>query len=178
MRKVENFELKLNLLNQTYYNNYLIDLQSRNPKYFKEVMDSYLILETDDGYYVVINIAKPGIDKDLWFDDEQPIPEKTEELFIQYNLQMNGSKFKFDNNDLYIYDPYTIKPKDNLVKVGNMYKADKIANYTYKRDLKQDEIDMVFEICNILLDEYIERLKRYYKRYADKVHCRGYWVNR
>jgi len=177
MKKVENQELKLNLLNQTYYDNYLFKLEQRDPKYFKEVMDNYIIFQTDDNYYIVINIQKPSIHKDLWFDDEQPIPEKSEELFIQYNLQINGSRLNL-GEDIYIYNGYRVSTKDNLVSIGDSWKSDKIRNLTYKRDLTEAEKAEIKSIFDILLDSYIERLKKYYKRYSDKVHCRGYWVNR
>ena len=177
MEKIENFETKLNLLNQTYYNDYLVKLQFSNPKYFKEVMNDYIIFRTQDNYYIIINIAKPKIDKDLWFDDEKPIPAKTEEVFVNYNVELNGSKFNL-KDDLYIYDPYTYHGNENLVKVSDCFKSDKIQNFTYKRDLTEEEKIIIKEIYSILFDNYVERLKKYYKRYSDKVHCRGYWVNR
>jgi len=180
MEKIENEQLKKEILNKTYYDNYLLKLEEKDNKHFKEIMKSYIVLRTDDSLYVILNIDKPSIDKDLWFDDEEPIPKKTEELFVKYNLQMNGSKFTRYNEDIekgYLYNPYK-GSKKGLASILCRYRAENQDNFTYYRDLKEDEKTFINSIVTILLDEYIERLKKYYKRYNDKIYCRGYWVNR
>lgn len=180
MKKIENDELKKYILNKTYYNDYLLKLEEKDNKHFKDLMSDYIVFETNDGLYVVLNIAKPSIDKQLWFDDEQPIPEKTEELFITYNMQMNGSKLTRYNQNIqnaYLYNPYR-GSKNNLATIACQYKSDTIANLTYFRDLTEEEKNFINAIVSVLIDEYIERLKRYYKRYNSKIRCIGYWVNR
>lgn len=180
MKKIENEELKKEILNKTYYNDYLLKLEEKDNKHFKELMNDYIVFETNDGLYIILNIAKPSIDKDLWFDDEQPIPQKTEELFINYNMRMNGAKFTRYNENMqnaYLYNPYR-GSKQNLATVACQYRSDKIADLTYYRDLTEEEKNFISSIVNILIDTYIERLKKYYKRYNNKIYCKGYWVNR
>ena len=180
MKKIENRELKINILNKTYYNNYLLKLEQTDKKHFEEILNDYLVLETSDNLYIILNISKPSINKILWFDDEQPIPEKTEELFIKENMMLNGSKFTRYNEDIknaYLYNPYN-GTNNNLTTVACSYKADKMSNLTFIRDLTADEKIFIKSIIDILIDEYIERLKRYYKRYNKNIHCLGYWVNR
>lgn len=180
MIKIENEELKKEILNKTYYNDYLLKLEEKDNKHFKELMNDYIIFETNDGLYIILNIEKPSIDKTLWFDDEQPIPEKNEELFIKYNMQINGSKFTRYNSNIqnaYLYNPYR-GSKKGLATVGSQYRADAMTDLTYYRDLTEEEKAFINTIINILIDEYVERLKKYYKRYNDKIRCVGYWVNR
>ncbi len=180
MKKIENLEEKKYILNKTYYNDYLLKLEQKDNKHFQELINDYIIFKTNDNLYIILNISKPGIEKTLWFDDEQPIPEKTEELFIQENMKLNGSKYTRYNEDIenaYLYNPYN-GANDNLVTVACSYKSDKISNLTYIRDLTADEKIFIKSIIDILIDEYIERLKRYYKRYNKNINCLGYWVNR
>ncbi len=180
MIKIENLEEKKNILNKTFYNDYVLKLEQKDPRHFQELINDYIIFQTNDNLYVILNISKPSIDKTLWFDDKQPIPEKTEELFIKENMMLNGSKYTRYNEDIenaYLYNPYN-GANNNLVTVACSYKADKISNLTYIRDLTADEKILIKSIIDILIDEYIERLKRYYKRYNKNIHCSGYWVNR
>ncbi len=180
MIKIENIEEKTNILNKTYYNNYLLKLEQTDPKHFKKLLNDYIVLKTDDNLYIILNISTPSINTTLWFDDELPIPEKTEELFIKENMKLNGSQLTryIDNiNNAYLYNPYK-GVKENLLTVSCDYRADAISNLTYNRDLTADEKVVIKSIIDVLIDKYVKRLKKYYKRYNDKICCCGYWVNR
>lgn len=177
MKIIENMEEKKRLLDQTYYNNYLLELEKRNNKYFNKVINEKLVVRTDDNYYIIINIEKPTIHKDLWVDDEKEIPEKTEQFFIKYNLIFNGRLESNTKDNMFIYSPYE-NTTENLVIASNDGYSRAVGDNTFKRFLTKEEQAFIQRIYKNLLNDYIERLKKYFKRYNDKIYCRGYWVNR
>lgn len=158
--------------------------------YVKKSYDFYIL---EDGYYLEIEkVSKLGLDKQMWFDDEYEIPTANEDLFISYNMRMH--------NPMRTLDDY-LKEKNRLETTGGAtglydynglylvcyYKTEKRADIhcyyekderTFKRYLTQDEQQDYINIMQDLKDKYLERLKKYYKRYGQHVHSSGYWVNR
>ncbi len=160
--------------------------QEKDCKYFYK---QYLLIITKDGYILELD-NNPEISKTLWYDDETPTPEKNEQYFISYNinlhlpyrnvkayleekerLQKNGcASGAYDYNGISLSKDYT-----NTKRVGFQVLSDK---RHFLRYLTSDEQDELIEIIKDLQNKYIERLKKYYKRYSKNIHVSGYWANR
>lgn len=159
-------------------------------KYMNQLFKNSLYLKTKDGYYITFD-TKFDIDTDMWFDDEQPIPEKSEELFINYNMhnvrydfseylkaQEDLKKYRCcsaSHSEMFISRCYN-DPEYKHVRINNASWQKEQAEFV--RDLTKEEIEEIIEFTEELKQNYIERLKKYYKRYNKNIWCRGYWVNR
>lgn len=178
MKEILNNEEKKVILNSLYYGNYILDLEQKDSKYFNEVMKKNRLFQTEDGFIIRYEMEKPTIDTDLWFDDEQPIPELTEELFINYNMSNLHSIQEKNGLKTFIYNPYRDENPYNVVKASQFQYAIRYDDDTFKRHLTDAEEDFILTIDNEVKENYIKRLKAYFKRYNNKIYCRGYWVNR
>lgn len=180
MKRIEEFEEKVNVIKKMYDNDYIERLRERDNKYFNEVINRYEILVTDDGLIVPIELEKYSIDSTMWFDDEQPIPEKTEELFIAYNSRKAKAFTNIDSYGLTFVK--TLRNRENDIEKSKYVRAvERLGCYDYSdivRRLNEDEQNEILKIYNEHEEKYIERLHRYWKRYNSKIHCCGYWVNR
>ena len=179
MKEILNIEEKKEILNTVYYDNYILKLEERDNKYFNQLMKRYRIFKTFDNFTILFEEEKPSIDSDLWFDDELPIPELSEELFINYNLH-NLHTIK-ENNSLntFIYNPYyKCENPYNCVRCSQNGYSYAVDDNTFKRMLTPEEEQVILQLDNDNKEKYIKRLKSYFKRYQDKIYCRGYWVNR
>lgn len=178
MKEITNIEEKKIILNSVYYNNYILDLETRDNKYFNQIMKRERLFKTEDGFIIRYSMEKPTIDTDLWFDDEQPIPKLTEELFIEYNMSNLHSIQEKNGLKTFIYNPYNCENPYNVVKASQFEYAIRYDDNTFKRHLTDEEEEFILKIDNEVKENYIKRLKNYYKRYNNKIYCRGYWVNR
>lgn len=150
-------------------------------KWKNEQLKKHYFFRTRDGFEIAIENEKYiSIDKDLWFDDELPIPEKSKRLFIEYNLRKC-----YDVNDakkMFFMQAYYGK-HENVVHIKtiyymNDYEFEKRQEY-FKRDLTEEEMKEYLKIRSLIKTKYIERLDKYFDKYGQKsVFCRGYWVNR
>lgn len=160
--------------------------QEKDCKYFYK---QYLLLITKDGYILELD-NNPSINKTLWYDDETPTPNKTETYFLNYNINLNlpyrnineylkekqrfketgGATGLYDYNGIYFTNTYT-----NKKRIGFDYLNDK--KY-FVRYLTANEQNELLKIIKDLQNKYIERLKKYYKRYSQNICVSGYWVNR
>ena len=176
MRKLEKNEIIEYLEN--------IGESERMIKYY---LETYYFYTLKDGLIIKLR-KKPSIDKTLWFDDEYEIPKLTEELFIKYNEKnVDGEYMEFEKNDS--IKAFLIKNRYNdnkgvaiqrfqyLTDYDDQLRWAKNKNY-FVRFIENEEIEEYNKICHELKDEYIERLKKYFKRYQKHIYCRGYWVNR
>ncbi|MBQ7030816.1 MAG: hypothetical protein IJN13_00395 [Bacilli bacterium] len=179
MIKIENLEEKKNIMNTLWYNNYIIDLEKRDLKHFNELMKKYDLFKTQDNYIIVFEYESPCINKDLWFDDEQPLPELTEELFINYNMrQLNTIKEK-NGLKTFMYNPYYKSENPfNCVRCSQNGYSYAVTENTFIRHLTDEEEKVILALDDEVSEKYLQRLKNYYKRYKDKIYVRGYWVNR
>lgn len=161
--------------------------QEKTCKYFYK---KRILLITNDGYILELD-NNPSISKTLWYDDETPTPEKTEKYFLSYNINLNlpyrnideylkekeriqktgGATGLYDYSGIYFTKPYTSKKK---IGFDFLYEKDEY----FIRYLSIEEQQELLGIIKDLQNKYIERLKKYYKRYSKNVHCCGYWVNR
>lgn len=153
----------------------------------KYYLDTYYFYTLKDGLIIELR-KKPSIDKTLWFDDEYEIPKLTEELFIRYNEKnVSGEYAELDKNDyikaFLIQRRFDDKKNVAVQRYQNMtdYEAQlqwaKNKNY-FVRFMEDEEIEEYNKVCHELKDEYIERLKKYFKRYQKNIYCQGYWANR
>ena len=193
MIEVKNFKIidnyeefkKYYILSRDYVQKQSPEQQEKTCKYFYKKI---ILLITKDGYILELE-NNPSINKTLWYDDERPEPKKTKQYFINYNIynmpyysinayleekerlqKTGGASGRYDYNGIYLTNYYT-----NKKLVGFEFYDDK--RY-FLRYLDKEEEKELLQIIKDLQDKYLERLERYYKRYADKIHCSGYWVNR
>lgn len=176
MERITNIQEKENIINKLYYNNYILELKENDLKHYNELLNEYEIIKTYDNLNLIIHIEKFGIDKDLWFDDEMEIPDKTEDLFIQYNIRKIKRYIATVESNFYIYKAY--KENQDCVIASLTGYSDCICNNTFVRYLNDEEKNLMLSIYNDIENKYIERLKKYYKRYNSNIYCRGYWANR
>lgn len=185
---VDNYEefKKYYILSRDYVQKQSPEQQEKTCKYFYKKV---VLLITKDGYILELE-NNPSINKTLWYDDEQETPATTKQYFINYNIQINlpyrwlneylkekehlqkfgSASGAYDYNGIYLENCYT-----NKKLVGFNVADDK--RY-FVRYLDEEEQKELLQIIKDLQNKYIERLEKYYKRYADKIHCSGYWVNR
>ena len=121
--------------------------QNDTDKFYNKMLRQHIFVKTKDNLQMMIeNENYFKISKELWFDDEQPTPNKTKKYFIDYNLIMNSNKCKRINEIKKSYfttlqqNYYSIK---NSVCVGdyrdpNYYEKVK-QNEAYKRDMTYEE---------------------------------------
>lgn len=160
--------------------------QEKSCKYFYKKV---ILLITKDGYILELD-NNPSINKTLWYDDETPTPAKTEQYFLNYNIsinlpyknikayleekekiQKNGcATGSYDYNGIYLTSGYT-----NPKRVSLSVLTDKRYFVRYMTLEEQNEL---IEIIKDLQNKYIERLKKYYKRYSKNICISGYWANR
>jgi len=163
MRKLENEEI-------------IKHLESIGEKNIKWHISTYYYYQLNDGLLIKFE-RKPSISKTLWYDDEQVMPKLTEELFINYNMiNISGPYCKIEFDGGYI-KPYLIKNYINDQKLAspcsNLYIADYESDLKWAKNkdifirfMEPEEIKEYNKICDELIQEYITRLKKYYKRYS------------
>lgn len=185
---IDNYEDFRNLFKAThdYIQRENEEQQEKTCKYFYK---QYLLLITKDGYILELD-NNPSISKTLWYDDETPTPDKTETYFLNYNININlpyrnineyleekhrlettgGASGLYDYNGLYFTNNYT-----NKLRVDFDFLEDK---KEFTRYMTKEEQNELIEIIKDLQNKYIERLKKYYKRYSKNICVSGYWANR
>lgn len=152
-------------------------------KWKTEQLKKHYFFKTQDNFIIAIENEKyKSISKDLWFDDELPIPEKTKELFIRYNMNLHSTDTDFikDSTTIFIQNYY--KKFENVVAVKaiqsiSTLEFEKSQDY-YKRELTEQEKQEYIKIIKTINLKYIERLNKYFNKYSKNIYCRGYWVNR
>lgn len=182
-----------------YYGNKKIDVikfEELKQKSYINDFKRYMILMLNDNKYIVFDNAPP-IDSTLYYDDETPTPQKTLDYFINYNMH----NFKYDmedyKNELKNFnengccsgrielEPYFvynyIDNKEQLTPIFYNYnerKTHDINKGYYVRELTEEEKNKYFEICDLLKQNYIHRLKKYFEKYNKNIVNYGYWANR
>lgn len=174
------------ILTRDYVGRQTPEKQEQTCKYFYKKV---ILLITKDNYILELE-NDPTIKTTIWYDDEQEAPKLTEEYFINYNktnlpyrgindyleqkecLKTNGFAIGgYDYKGFYFTSPFT----NDDIRVNFDFRDDK---RNFKRYLDDEEQEELLQIIKDLQDKFITRLKRYYKRYSNKIHVSGYWVNR
>ena len=166
-----------------------------SPDMQKYLIDTYDFYKTNDNLIIELQkVNKITIDKTMYYDDETEAPEVTEKNFIIYNeMNMPGRNLKayleekenLNKNGCASgrYDYNGIFFVNNNIKNDFMVSCDWFDydnNKTnFKRYLTIEEQEDFIKLTEERKQQYIERLKKYYKRYGQKyVRTEGYWVNR
>lgn len=157
------------------------------------IIDKYDFYKTNDNLIIEFEkVNKISITKTLWYDDEQEDPGNSEANFLIYNrsntpgrsleayleekenLNKNGcASGRYDYKGIYFVAHYY--NNDDIVSCGWVDEKDKY----FKRYLTEEEQEDFIQLEKERKAQYIERLKKYYKRYGQKyVRTEGYWVNR
>ena len=200
IRKVEDFDefIKIYRWDHHYYyfGNKPITPEKRQELANKDdiaCFKRYSIYMFEDGYYFIVD-TKTHIDSVIYYDDETPCPTVSEEFFIHYNIR--NFNFDFDEwqkerNDLatigccsgrvelkpFINRNYSDDSKE-VYLVFWQYGGNSRRDHTTIRDLTTDEIEDILEISKQEKENYIERLRKYYKKYNKNIRTHGYWANR
>lgn len=140
--------------------------------------------KTKDG--LVIEIDKPNklmIEREMWYDDETGAPAINFENFLYYNNSVfqNYEKFveksKNQYEHFYFARKYPQQSKIVSVMVFDNWAAEFEKQFNI-RELTEEEKAEYLLILKERNDQYLERLKKYFKRYGDKITTHGYWANR
>lgn len=159
--------------------------------YESENMQEFIAKEYDMYSFLdkVLEVRKKcAIDKTIYYDDETEAPDVTEEFFIEYNMSNFYSAYHILEKDNF-NKPIVIYNYSNNNKIIAVCQRKYYCDYLqevedYKRKgifvctLNDEQIDEYNEIMEEKKAEYIERLKKYYKKYRDKISVIGYWANR
>lgn len=159
----------------------------------KYLINTYDFYKTNDGLILEFEkVNKISITKDLYYDDETEDPGTSENVFLSYNrynvpgrsleeylkekenLQNNGcASGRYDYKGIYFIQHYY---NNNEIVACNWF-DEKDEKY-FVRYLTEEETNDFIQLEKERKEQYIERLKKYYKRYGKHVHTYGYWANR
>lgn len=174
-------EEKEHILNGCYCGNkWVTELRTSDPKWYKNIMDSTIVLRTSDNHFLGISNESPSIKSTLWYNDElsqDEIPRNTKENFILNNLTFLSNNYLLEEQDQTFYLIKQSNGEYPLCKVSTFYSYNKNL-YDNIRTLSESEKKEVLEIIEQQKAKFIKRLETYYKKYSDKICCRGYWANR
>ena len=158
-------------------------------KYIVNTCDFY---KTKDGLIIELEkVNKITIDKTMYYDDEMEAPIINENNFIIYNrhnipgrnleeylqekenLNTRGiATGRYDYKGIYFVATYY--NNDDIVSCGWVDEKDKY----FKRYLTSEEEKEYIELMETRKQQYLERLKKYFKRYGKHINTYGYWANR
>lgn len=158
----------------------------------KYLIDKYDFYKTNDNLIIELEkVNKITIDKTMYYDDEYEAPEITENNFIHYNrsnipgrnlenyleekerLQTQGcATGRYDYNGIYFRLSYN--NDDNVVHCDWSDSKDQF----FKRYLTKEEENEYIQLMQDRKEQYIDRLKKYFKRYGKNINTYGYWANR
>lgn len=163
-----------------------------SPKMQDFLVNKYDFFKTKDGLIIELEkVNKITIDKTMYYDDEYEPPKVNEENFIYYNrsnapgrnledyleekerLNTQGcATGQYDYQGIYFRVSYS--DYENVVHCDWHDDKDKY----FKRYLTKEEESEYIKLMQERREQYIERLKKYFKRYKDKIHTYGYYANR
>ena len=159
-------------------------------QYAKNTHDYYIL---SDGYILEFEkVNKRSLTTTFYYDDETERPDISFNNFVYYNrhnipfnslkeylsekkrLEEHGcATGRYDYKGIYISEKY-----DNCKNVV-FYDFDYEKNEElFIRYLTQEEQEDFIKIAKQYENAYMERLKRYFKRYGNCIRTHGYWANR
>lgn len=154
------------------------------------LIDTYDFYKTKDGLIIELEkVKKISIAKTMYYDDETEAPEVTEKNFIIYNrynipgrnleeylqekenLETKGcATGRYDYNGIYF-----TRINEKCVSYG--WSSEHDERY-FERYLTPEEQEDFIKLMRERKEQYIERLKKYFKRYNKNITTYGYWANR
>lgn len=182
--------------------NYLVELNEtekreiaaelwKDPKMQDYLISKYDFYKTSDGLIIELEkVSKITINKTMYYDDETEAPKVTENNFILYN----GHNIPGRNLEVYLEEKeklQTIGCATGLYDYKGLYFETSYNNSEkmvccawhdekryFKRYLTEGEQNDYIELMKQRKEQYIERLKKYWKKYGQHVTTYGYWANR
>lgn len=174
-------EEKEHILNGCYTGgNWITELKTSDPKWYKKIMDGTIVLRTSDNYIIGLSNESPSIKNTLWYNDELPeeeVPRNTKENFILNNLTFLNNNYLLEEKDRTFYLVKENTGNYPLCKVSTFYSYNKNL-YEEVRTLSEAEKLEIIEIIEQQKARFLKRLETYYKKYSDNISCCGYWANR
>lgn len=167
-------EEKINIIveKNPWTKSYLNGKKEDQDYFNKYYLNGQKIFRLSTGEIIFVNTEKPGIDSQLWYDDEQDEPSNTYENFEAHNIFHNLHNQRLISNCNWLYK--NSDPRDYNNRIGtNCSFGD-----TVVRALTDEEKE---DFNHVYLEQeaaYKKRLATYWKRYQDKIHWSGYWANR
>lgn len=175
----------MKMLNTNEIIEHLKDINETD-KMIKYYVDTYYFYQLDDGLILEFR-KKPSIDKTVWYDDETEAPKLTEEYFIRYNDNhlTEYATIEYDERLKPYFMQRSCTDKKSTCLATHYALTDYEQNLRWAKDkdyfqryATKEEIEEYNKICNELKQQYIERLKKYFKRYEKNIRVSGYWANR
>lgn len=159
-------------------------------KYAKNTHDYYIL---SDGYILEFEkVNKRSLTTTFYYDDETDAPDVNFDNFVYYNrhnipfnslneylsekkrLQEHGcATGRYDYKGIYISEKY-----DNCKNVVFYDFHDEKNEELFIRYLTEEEQQDFIKIAKQYENAYMERLRRYFKRYGQNIRTYGYWANR
>ena len=136
----------------------------------------------DTGKYYLNVGDKPGIESQMWYDDETEGPDASKfEAFRAYNLR--GKRLDFEeateNRQIWVYVNYTHDRTGGKLMGWTTSRHGEEPHHLGAYHLAtDDDIMAIKQGLAAIRAAYEKRLKTYWKRYSHKVHASGYWANR
>lgn len=158
---------------------------------WNEWANKHDVIQLNNGELIIID--KPYIENTMYYNDETPAPDTELESFIHYNLIYS----EFGRFDKWLKENEDYKKigccignlfhKVSISKINRFQDIPKVKWYEIyddfeRRDnytpLSDEENKQFIKIMNELKENFIKRLKTYYKKYPNKITTYGYWANR
>lgn len=150
----------------------------------KDLINKYGIRERDVEDYAFVDLGndiileigekKPLVRNEIYYEREDSKPELTLELFKEYNL--NSIYVEYIHYDVRGLDEWVTKYKnggDYYVLAGfNKGTPDKY----YQHLLSDREKQVVYDATKYIVQDFIQRLERYWDMYRDKIVLIEYWA--
>lgn len=158
----------------TFWDNHMTEYIASKNDYYK----------TNDGLVIEIEKSnKLSIEKEFWYDDETDAPAINFENFLAHNNTVFAmyehlcEKSKKEYEHFYFAQNYSGSNKVVNVQVFDDWAEEFRKQYNI-REMTENEKEEYLLILKERNDQYLERLKKYFKRYGDKITTHGYWANR
>lgn len=149
-------------------------------------MQEYLIkkydyYKTSDGIIIEIQKANSlSINKTIWYDDELPNDLVPKLCFGNFEVENRHNCNRYDcyNREFHKHTKFYFCNGGGTISFID-YDRFNTGNIDYiKREITKEEMEEILSIYKEQKDNYIERLRKYYKRYNNKISVQGYWANR
>ena len=153
------------------------------PRMIDYISKHYDYYTTKDN--IVIEIEKANslnLINELWYDDEYEAPEINFDNFLAENNQpfkrLEYLIERADGVNIHWYFTRQLNSLSNVNIFTDWELQDNKCGYDFIRELTEHEKKQYLDILSERNNQYLERLKKYYKRYSNKITTHGYWANR
>lgn len=162
--------------------------QWQDEKMQQYLLNTYEYYFTQDGYILEFEKAsKRAITKELYYNDEYDAPQVNLFNFMQENkhnglvnaIEQAKKNLTIENVYFCLVSNHIKCEKQCFIYILDSWEIeDKKHFYKIFRNLTQDEKMDYLTIMEHIQAQYDERLKKYFKKYGNKITTHGYWANR